>query len=157
MFKDIVDSLTSTDSMDELGFVFLGGTCSDTNWRDTIIPRLDIEYFNPVVKNWTPEAQQTELQKRAQARYVLYMITPAMTGVYSIAEAVDDSNRSPLKTLFCFVNDDNVKGKSFTFSDPEIRSLTMVGEMIQRNGATWLKSMDEVIIFLNSKKGLSLR
>lgn len=35
--------------------VFLGGTCAETTWRDKIIDKLseNIEYFNPVVKNWT--------------------------------------------------------------------------------------------------------
>lgn len=40
--------------------VFLGGTCAETTWRDKIIDKLseNIEYFNPVVKNWTPADQK---------------------------------------------------------------------------------------------------
>lgn len=41
--------------------VFLGGTCADTTWRSELIPLLEdkkIEYFNPVVEDWTPECQQ---------------------------------------------------------------------------------------------------
>lgn len=40
--------------------IFLGGTCCETTWRDELIPYLEkanIEYFNPVVKDWTPECQ----------------------------------------------------------------------------------------------------
>lgn len=43
--------------------VFLGGTCADTTWRSELIPLLEdkkIEYFNPVVEDWTPECQQIE-------------------------------------------------------------------------------------------------
>lgn len=39
--------------------VFLGGTCaSGTNWREKLIPKLDIEYFNPVVDDWDDEAYE---------------------------------------------------------------------------------------------------
>ncbi len=31
--------------------VFLGGTVSDSKWRDYLIPKLEIEYFNPVVEH----------------------------------------------------------------------------------------------------------
>ena len=33
----------------------LGGTCSDSNWRDILIPMLkdEIQYINPVVENGT--------------------------------------------------------------------------------------------------------
>lgn len=33
--------------------VFLGGTCNDTTWRDELIKKLKINYFNPVVDDWT--------------------------------------------------------------------------------------------------------
>jgi len=32
--------------------VFLGGTCNNSKWRDVLIPRLKIDYFNPVVDDW---------------------------------------------------------------------------------------------------------
>jgi hypothetical protein len=31
--------------------VFLGGTCAETTWRDDLIPKLQIDYFNPVVED----------------------------------------------------------------------------------------------------------
>ena len=40
--------------------VFLGGTCNNSTWRDKLIPLLKIDYFNPVVEDWTEEAQQIE-------------------------------------------------------------------------------------------------
>lgn len=30
--------------------VFLGGTCNESTWRDELIKKLKIDYFNPVVK-----------------------------------------------------------------------------------------------------------
>lgn len=72
---------------------FLGGTCADTKWRDELIPLLtkfSIDYFNPVVKNWTPECQAIEEnEKNNKCNVHLYVITPEMQGVYSIAEIIN--------------------------------------------------------------------
>lgn len=37
---------------------------------------------------------------------LLYVITPKMTGVYSIAEAVDDSNKQPGRVVFSYTDID---------------------------------------------------
>ena len=36
--------------------VFLGGTCNNSTWREELIPQLKIDYYNPVVKDWTLES-----------------------------------------------------------------------------------------------------
>ena len=43
--------------------VFLGGTCNESTWRDDLIKALKINYFNPVVEDWTPDCQQEEFTK----------------------------------------------------------------------------------------------
>ena len=126
--------------------VFLGGTCNESLWRNRLISRLKIGYFNPVVDDWTPECMREELKQRRDCDYVLYVITPLMTGVYSIAEVVDDSNKQPEKTLFCYVQRD----KGFTFSKGQKRSLDSVGKMVVMNGGTFLKNLNEVVSYLNS-------
>jgi len=126
--------------------VFLGGTCNESQWREKlIIPNLTIDYFNPVVKMWTDEAQQEELKQREECDYVLYMITPKMTGVYSIAEGVDDSNKQPEKIVFCFITQD----EDYYFDAAQIKSLEAVGKMIVRNNGTWFKDIDSLIDYLN--------
>ena len=82
--------------------VFLGGTCANSRWREKLIPLPKIDFFNPVVPDWTPECQDEELRQRRICDHVLYVITPAMEGVYSIAEVVDDSNKRP-KSAPCSV------------------------------------------------------
>jgi len=97
--------------------VFLGGTCNGENWRATLIPYLDkygIDYFNPVVDDWNNEAQENERRERQECDYVLYVVTPAMIGVYSIAEVVDDSNKRPEKTIFSFFFETEDKKQTFT-------------------------------------------
>ena len=44
--------------------VFLGGTCNESTWRDGLIEILEIDYFNPVVDDWTEECYREELRQR---------------------------------------------------------------------------------------------
>lgn len=127
--------------------VFLGGTCNDSNWRETLIPLLEknnIDYFNPVVDDWTPECQREEIKQRQICDYVLYTITPKMLGVYSIAEAVDDSNKRPNKTLFIVLEHDEDK----SFDKGQLKSLNMVKNMIEDNGGKVFDSLVEVANYL---------
>lgn len=124
--------------------VFLGGTCNNSTWRDTLIPLLKIDYFNPVVDDWTPECQEQEIYERNNCDYVLYVITSEMTGVYSIAEAVDDSNKRPRKTMF-YVHEDG-------FNESQLRSLAAVEAMISGNGAVVCNTLGGVARYLNDPK-----
>lgn len=126
--------------------VFLGGTCNNSTWRHELINKLTHDnFFNPVVDNWTDECKQREDYEKKYCDYHLYVITPKMSGVYSIAEAVDDSNKDPVHTLFCILYSD--KGKIFT--DGEIRSLEATKSIIKNNGAIIFDNLDEIAEFLN--------
>lgn len=128
--------------------VFLGGTCNSSTWRDKLIPLLDIDSFNPVVEDWISEHQTEEKQQRIDCDYCLYVITPKMTGVYSIAEVVDDSNKQPGETIFCFLLFD----EEDEFSDSQIKSLMAVGGMVEWNGAKWCTSLQEIARYLNEQE-----
>ncbi len=126
--------------------VFLGGTCNGSEWRNELIPMLVIDYFNPVVSNWTPECQEEELRQRSSCDYVLYVITNKMTGVYSIAEAVDDSNKQPDKTIFCILSDD---GDTVMFTPHQYKSLIATSKLILSNGGKCFTSLVDVANYLN--------
>lgn len=128
--------------------VFLGGTCNESKWRADIIKHLKIDYFNPVVDDWNEEAYQEELNQREICDYLLYMITPKMTGVYSIAEVTDDSNKRPDKTLFIFKKTD----ENGEFDKGQVKSLEAVGKMIESNGGKWFKDKFSLVNFLNGDK-----
>jgi len=130
--------------------VFLGGTTNDSDWRETLIKSLKVDYFNPVVDDWNETAQKEEIKQRKECDYVLYVITPKMVGVYSIAEVVDDSNKQPKKTIFTYLLDDD--GKEFT--KHQIKSLDMVAKMIKDNGGKTFKTLNEISDFLNFDKNL---
>ena len=129
--------------------VFLGGTCNESKWRNMMMVFLHekgLEYFNPVVDDWTPDCMVEELRQREQCDYVLYVITPEMTGVYSIAEVVDDSNKQPEKTVFCIMSEYGHK----TFSDGQLKSLMSVGRMVERNGGKYIiNDFNAVSYYLN--------
>jgi len=125
--------------------VFLGGTCNESDWREYLISKLKIAYFNPVVEDWTPECMVEELKQRKVCDFVLYFITPKMTGVYSIAEVIDDSNKQPKKTIFCYWDCDDGE----FFSKGQKMSLDSVGRMVERNGGKWLNNINDVTEYLN--------
>lgn len=123
---------------------FLGGTCNGSTWREDLISKLDkkVEFFNPVVPDWTPKCQAREDKAREESRYVLFVITSQITGVFSIAEAVDCSNKRPESTLFVYLPDG--------FDKVQIKSLETTARMISRNGAKVFSSLEELAVFLNS-------
>lgn len=126
--------------------VFLGGTKNST-WRSDIVPILKIDFFDPIVDDWNEEAMKREIEERKQCDFCLYMITPMMTGVYSIAEVVDDSNKRPEKTILVLIPLDNKK----TFTEGQWRSLESVAKMVRANGGHVFYNLLNAAEFLNEQ------
>ncbi|MDP4117676.1 MAG: nucleoside 2-deoxyribosyltransferase domain-containing protein [Bacillota bacterium] len=132
----------------EVKKVFLGGTCNESTWRNDLISMLKIDYFNPVAEDWTPECMAEERKQRETCDFCLYTITPKMTGVYSIAEVADDSNKRPEKTLFCVLDEDD----GLFFTEWQRRSVGQVSEMVKRNGGKTFVSLYSVAEHLNKSR-----
>lgn len=130
--------------------VFLGGTCNDSKWRNELIPLLEIDYFNPLVpiEEWNEACMAKEIEERNNSDYNLYCITPKMTGVLSIAEVTDDSNKYPKKTLLCVLEFDGEN----KFSASQMKSLNSVMNIVKNNGAHVFNNLNEVAEFLNRMK-----
>lgn len=146
----------------EVKICFLGGTCNDSTWRDELIPELKCDYFNPVVADWTKEFQEEEKRQRASCDYCLYVITPEMTGVFSIAEIADDSNKRPGKTIFHFIESRDInpfnppkyaagyiQNGKIHFTESQIKSLKQVGQLVEENGGFWAPTMNDLLAKLN--------
>lgn len=165
--------------------VFLGGTCNESTWRERLIEKLlpQITYFHPVVDDWNEEAQQNEIRERENCDVCLYVLTPKMTGYYSIAEVVDDSNKRPDKTVLCIINedydwkqkeiierkkelaksypddiafetdDDWEWGHPFTWCGDRPHSFTAIENLVRNNGARVFNSLDDVAMLLNTNFG----
>lgn len=114
--------------------VFLGGTCNESTWREELIPHLEkmgIEYYNPVVEDWTHECQEEEYRQKEICDVHLYLITKKMRGVFSIAEAVASCQDASKLTLFIFADFDG------EFDEGERRSLDAVGNLIVKLGGVY--------------------
>lgn len=108
--------------------VFLGGTCCETTWREELIGNIQIDYFNPVVDDWTEDCIEIEnKEKETLCNIHLYVITSDMQGVYSIAEAVQSSLTKGVSTIFHVVPDG--------FSRSQIKSFEAVRALLISNGA----------------------
>ena len=125
--------------------VFLGGTCNGSMWRQGVIDKLKIDYYDPVGETWTKEMMQEEIRQRETCDYCLYVLTPKMEGYFSIAEVVDDSNKRPNKTIFCFLKEDDGN----VFNDFQLKSLKQIEEMVKANGARSFENLQQVVEFIN--------
>lgn len=115
--------------------VFLGGTCAKSTWRDELIPVLDIPYFNPVVEDWTPACQiMEETQKLHDCGIHLYVITKEMTGVFSIAEAIESVHMKEKITIFHIIPGG--------FNNAQLKSLEAVKNMIIKHGGIAYVDLD---------------
>ena len=136
-----MEQLASDTAKAHQPLVFLGGTCNGSTWRS----RMTCDYFDPVVSEWNEVARARELDARAHADIVLYALTPLMEGCYSVAEAVDDSNKRPASTVMVLLTAPD-GGKEFT--SHQLRALRQTGELVKRNGAAYFESLEEAVDFI---------
>ena len=125
--------------------VFLGGTCNGSNWREKLIPNLKIDYFNPIVSVWDEKAQLNEIKEKNSSDFLLFVITPLMSGVYSIAEVVDASNKNPKGTILCVLDDDGDE----KWTKSQRNSLFAVEKLVRLNGSFVFNNLEDIILFLN--------
>lgn len=133
------------------GKVFLGGTCNESTWRNRMMIHLHeegLEWFNPVVDDWTEDCMKQEIKERQACDFCLYTITPKMTGVYSVAEVVDDSNKRPERTVFVLLRDD---GKEH-FNAGQWRSLNAVAKMVIRNGGKVFENLKCAVVWMGKDR-----
>ena len=126
--------------------VALFGTCNNSTWREELIPLLKVDYFNPVVLDWKPEDAENEIKQREICDFVLYVITPKMTGVFAIAELTMDAITKPEKTLICFLEKDG----ELEFTEHQLKSLKATRKLIEENTeAHYFNSLQEIADYVN--------
>lgn len=117
--------------------IFLGGTCpssiEDFNYRTLLIPFLEknnIDYFNPVVEDWTEDCIQIEEQEKNICDVHLYVIAPNMKGVYSIAECFGSIIKNKKRSILVFI--DRIQDKPFEKN--QLKSLVATGKLLSECG-----------------------
>lgn len=141
--------------MNPIRNVFLGGTCNESRWREDLIELyglytqsddIRLNFYNPVVPDWTPECMINENYQKANCDIQLYCITPKMTGVFSIAEIVDASNKCPERLVVILMTKDGLD----RFNEGQWKSLLAMKAMIEDNGCTHIYySLKDCAVALN--------
>lgn len=132
-------------------YINLGGVCGNSNWREKFCKMIDtglVTCFNPVKNNgwkWDLNAKIEKQNRVNKSDFLVFVITPELSGYSSIASAVDYSNKMPKKVLFCALQEDN--GKHFTSHQKE--SLKTVIDIIKDNGGKIFSDLQELARFIN--------
>ena len=114
--------------------IFLGGTCSKGfDYRTILIPLLEensIDYFNPVVDDWTPDCIAEEEHQKEVCDIHLYVITSNMKGVYSIAETFA-SHIQGKRSIFVVIEEG--------FDEAQLKSLNATANLFAEcGGESWV-------------------
>lgn len=129
--------------------VFLGGTCNGSTWRDDLIPQLDaskVSAFNPVVEHWDEKAQAEEDFHKENDDFTLYVLTPEMTGVYSVFEVAMDSCKRPGRVVACILEERGGK----TFEGQVAKNMKKIKKDLIKNGTLVFDSLEQIAMFFNS-------
>ena len=125
--------------------VFLGGTCDNSTWRDELIKLLKIDYFNPVVDHWTESCQEEEdKQKDIECDLQLYVITPEMKGLFSIAELTEAAINMGERCIVCILDSKN------QFDKKKRKSLDAIIKLVKKYRAKYFDNLIDVANYLNS-------
>lgn len=122
---------------------FLGGTCAGSTWRDELIPKLNCDFFNPVIEGeWTNEHYLKEIREREDANILLYTISSEKRGDYSIFEFCEDVMTYENEVVICFLKEG--------FSDAMIRSYNAIAKGLEKYpNAHVFYNLDDVANYLN--------
>lgn len=110
-----------------------------------MIPRLKVDFFNPVVTEWDEKAYQKELYEREHCDFCLFVITPLMEGYYGLAEVIDDSYKKTDRTIFCYLHREG----EYAFSPQQIQGLQHAAMVVKQNGGLVFDTLQQVIDYLN--------
>lgn len=140
------------EASDKLGdFVFLGGTTNGSDWRQQLISLgLEMDYFNPVVEVWSDHAKKLEDVAKESSCLQIYVITPFMTGCYSIAELTESAVIQPACTVVAFLEE--LDDKQWT--EHQEKSNKAVIELVRKHGATVYTTMQEIVDHCNFVAGV---
>ena len=133
--------------------VFLGGTIT-SDWRTYLMPYLDdigVDYFNPIVEDWTPQCQiEEEWQKLEECDVHLYLISPKMKGLYSIAETIDSCANGVI-TIFAYTVCDG----ETSFDTAQVKSLDAIGSMVESYDQIFVSALNVPALLTKVKEEIT--
>ncbi|MBX2843759.1 MAG: hypothetical protein KTR26_18455 [Flammeovirgaceae bacterium] len=131
---------------DNKATVYLGGISSENDWREFVIPQLQINHVDPFQLNAVEGIQEKLFKLKDDCNFIFYLFRPGMNEFLCVPELIDDSNKFSEKTVYVA----NFENKDKIFTNHQKKSLEAIGKMVERNGGRWFKTLEEAIVFLNS-------
>ncbi|NOQ71135.1 MAG: hypothetical protein GQ574_03975 [Crocinitomix sp.] len=125
-----------------------GGLGADSDILNQLKSELKIDHFDPKTLPRDFHSIKIVKDEWESCDYCLYVISPQMKGFDPVVDAVNDSNKRPNKTLYCFLLED----AGNTFTDHQVKSLSTIGKMVENNGARFFESLPTAIEFLNNTR-----
>lgn len=136
----------------------LFGTCGGSLWREKFIKEyeeLGMQYFNPQVKDWTPELAEIEADHLVNDNIILFPVTSETSGLgslaetgYSIMQAINSNvHRSVVIMIEKDVNE-NLKSTDPTVAKESQRARALVKahlSKINRGNVYIVNSLDEML------------
>lgn len=130
--------------------VFLGGT-HHSDWRKDFLKLIkesgsNIKCYEPVLENWTYENVVIENLVKQNSNCHVYVLTPNMVGMYSIAEMIDSAHDSDVETYFYIKDEEPNKDGDMIYWNPRmLNSLYSISNMMIKHGAHKAHSMEELV------------
>jgi hypothetical protein len=120
--------------------IFLGDI-NNFSWLNQFISTLKIDKSNIVFDFWSQSFNLNGgICLKQDCDVCLYAFTSKMIDVYSVAKAVDDSNKTPNNTIFVMEEGE---------FDSQWSSLTDVAYLIESNGSKVFKSLEDAAEYIN--------
>lgn len=133
--------------------VFLGGTCTEPDYRKDLIPLLNVPFFDPVIRDrdWTKDDEIRENKIKNTSSMQLYLITPYTQGAYSIAESVHESwkvkHDDYREVVFAYLRE--YQGKIMDVG--VLKSIEATANILRSNNVRVFTDLKSLANYLNSK------
>ena len=128
--------------------IFLGGSCGSSTWRNKLIPMLNdnIDAFNPIVEDWTPECQEIEDYHKANDDINLFVITPETKSTYSLFEIGVEATKNSKRTVVCFLDNEN----GAEYDNHEKKSIKKIAQDLKSMGVEVYDNLEDLAFDLNN-------
>ncbi|MGH1366612.1 MAG: hypothetical protein ACRBF0_23835 [Calditrichia bacterium] len=120
--------------------VFVAGRGDYGNWRSTIKRLLtDNVVIAESSGRGLVNAQHDAFEKE-HADAIVFVITPSALSTFDLANAVNESNKRPEKTIVCFLS----AGNEWMHDPRRYAELSEIRAILESNGARCLNSLSEL-------------
>ncbi len=144
--------------------IALFGTGGASQWREYVIKMCEdagmqgLDWYSPVIpddEEWTDDHKKAEEAAIIDCDLLLFVISPAGTGFFTIAELVMCAMTPATagKMAVCAIEEDG----DFTFDDVELASIDAVLDIPRRTGAVVADELDDLLQIIAAAQKITLK